>query len=443
MKQLILTYFLFILAMPVFSQFSISGGRGVAYEIGSANEVLKSVYLFNSLSGASISYTPSSVSATVKFYKYNATGNRTEITLPGGGFYQIDNLEDANGYIAVEAGEEVAAVWIIDYNMHPCKLTSVTVEENEKERCEEVISLRVVDESDILQYYTTTGGQRSIERLYSYKYKNKQWNNKTDTFDQIEQGEENYSFYESILIVGKENLPLENTTFTVSGDQFSDALGISRQSVSVDYTAVAVDAHILWDIEGEGEDESEANTREDGEDGDYSAPLIVNFYGHTNEPTANHFTWYVYDNSSSDPDNWIFMSRDRDMTYTFSRAGTFRVVFEVSNTNAPCMVSVEVEKPFVISESLLKVPNYFSPGDSPGVNDEFKVKYKSLIRFRCTIFNRWGNKLFQFDDPEKGWDGKYKGKYVNPGVYFYVIDAEGSEGKKYKMGGDINILRSK
>ena len=35
------------------------------------------------------------------------------------------------------------------------------------------------------------------------------------------------------------------------------------------------------------------------------------------------------------------------------------------------------------------------------------------------------------------------GKLVLPGVYFYVIEAEGSDGKRYNLKGDINILRGK
>ena len=57
-------------------------------------------------------------------------------------------------------------------------------------------------------------------------------------------------------------------------------------------------------------------------------------------------------------------------------------------------------------------------------------------------FDRYGNKMIEFDDPSKGWDGKYKGKYVKPGVYYYVIEAKGADGKEYKKKGDINILRS-
>ena len=40
-------------------------------------------------------------------------------------------------------------------------------------------------------------------------------------------------------------------------------------------------------------------------------------------------------------------------------------------------------------------------------------------------------------------NGKKNGKYVSPGAYFYLIEAEGSDGIVYKKKGDINILRPK
>lgn len=51
--------------------------------------------------------------------------------------------------------------------------------------------------------------------------------------------------------------------------------------------------------------------------------------------------------------------------------------------------------------------------------------------------------MFRWTDPSQGWDGKKGGKYVAPGVYFYVIEAEGSDGIKYKKKGAVNILRPK
>ena len=61
----------------------------------------------------------------------------------------------------------------------------------------------------------------------------------------------------------------------------------------------------------------------------------------------------------------------------------------------------------------------------------------------CYIFNRWGEKMAEFHDPAQGWDGRYKGKIVPAGVYYYVIKARGSDGKDYNLSGDINILNYK
>ena len=61
--------------------------------------------------------------------------------------------------------------------------------------------------------------------------------------------------------------------------------------------------------------------------------------------------------------------------------------------------------------------------------------------------SRWsasrGKELFHWTDPAQGWDGRKGGKLVAPGVYYYVIEAVGSDGRRYKRAGDVNILRSK
>ena len=94
-----------------------------------------------------------------------------------------------------------------------------------------------------------------------------------------------------------------------------------------------------------------------------------------------------------------------------------------------------------IGEAKLDIPNAFSPEGSPGVNDEWKVSYRSLVEYECHIFNRWGKELFSSREPSEGWDGRYGGKYVPSGVYFYVIKAKGADGVEYNRSGDINIIK--
>jgi hypothetical protein len=94
-----------------------------------------------------------------------------------------------------------------------------------------------------------------------------------------------------------------------------------------------------------------------------------------------------------------------------------------------------------ITETEMIVPNAFSPGTTPGINDIFKISYKSVVKFKGWIFNRWNSEIFHWTDPSQGWDGKYRGKYVPPGAYYYLIEYTGTDGKRRTKKGDINVFR--
>ena len=95
-----------------------------------------------------------------------------------------------------------------------------------------------------------------------------------------------------------------------------------------------------------------------------------------------------------------------------------------------------------ISTSLLEMPNAFSP-NGDGVNDIYRAKknHKSIIEFHAYIFNRWGQKLFEWTDIDGGWDGTHNGTPVKAGVYFVLVKAKGADGRKYNIRRDVNLLR--
>lgn len=70
-----------------------------------------------------------------------------------------------------------------------------------------------------------------------------------------------------------------------------------------------------------------------------------------------------------------------------------------------------------------------------------KTDTVSLTEFHAYIFNRWGQKLYEWNDPAGGWDGTYKGKPVKDGVYFCLVKAKGVDGKTYNIKKDVNLLR--
>ena len=95
-----------------------------------------------------------------------------------------------------------------------------------------------------------------------------------------------------------------------------------------------------------------------------------------------------------------------------------------------------------VSESKLEMPNAFSPNND-GINDIYKPKngYQSIVEFHATIFNRWGQKLFEWGDPSQGWDGTSHRKPMKPGVYFCLVKAKGADGRVFNIKADVNLLR--
>jgi len=57
------------------------------------------------------------------------------------------------------------------------------------------------------------------------------------------------------------------------------------------------------------------------------------------------------------------------------------------------------------------------------------------------IYNRWGQVVFQSDNPYDGWDGTYRGVVQPMDVYAYTLEAEFSDGTHATKKGDITLIR--
>ncbi len=96
----------------------------------------------------------------------------------------------------------------------------------------------------------------------------------------------------------------------------------------------------------------------------------------------------------------------------------------------------------VFGEPIVHIPNAFRPR---GKNDMFrpKGKYIDFEKSSMAIFNRWGQKVFETSDIEKGWNGKKggSGDLMPPATYFYVIEITGADKSKQFFKGDITLLK--
>lgn len=179
-----------------------------------------------------------------------------------------------------------------------------------------------------------------------------------------------------------------------------------------------------------------------------SAPLTVVF--HANAENVGmytpHYEWRFTKEGETQP---YLVRYEEETEYTFTEAGSHRIVLYATFINGNDTVAYTKDywqdaQPITIqiSESKLEMPNAFSP-NGDGINDIYRAKnnYQSIVEFDAYIFNRWGQKIYEWHDPAGGWDGKFNGKDVKQGVYFVLVKAKGADGRKYYIKKDVNLLR--
>lgn len=174
-----------------------------------------------------------------------------------------------------------------------------------------------------------------------------------------------------------------------------------------------------------------------------SAPMRLRFTSTVSGVTDErvHYEWQIFESGNTSP---LLTRFEQETRYDFTTSGSFSIVLKVTLTETDGnVIDLGETDPIqvTIAESELHIPNAFSPNDD-GINDVFKVSYKSLVSFDACVLNRWGQKIYNwgFSNIDKGWDGTFHGKKVKDGVYFIIIKAVGSDGVKYLHKGDINVL---
>jgi len=157
------------------------------------------------------------------------------------------------------------------------------------------------------------------------------------------------------------------------------------------------------------------------------APLVVTFTDKS--VRASRYKWEFGDTTTSTLSN--------PDPHTYYLPGEYSTKLTVES-DLHCIDSLRLDTKVVVDPSELNVPNVFSP-DGDGINDNFIVESKSLRIISVEIFSRSGLKVYSFFGQGeqlkqwKGWNGNINSSSVKaaPGVYFYVIKANGWDNVKY------------
>jgi len=150
---------------------------------------------------------------------------------------------------------------------------------------------------------------------------------------------------------------------------------------------------------------------------------------------ANFFLWNPSDGLSCADCRTPRAAPDQSTLYTLT-----------ATDEEGCEASATV-RVIVLSNTRIYLPNAISPNED-GINDRFFVQAgdEGVRVGSLRIYDRWGDALFEaFDlpvnDGNAGWDGKYRGKIMDPGVYIYVVELMFPDGRTRLYRGDITLIR--
>ena len=353
--------------------------------------------------------------------------------------------EHGEGYM-IKLGELREVFWVFDYDSLRADITAIDAILS----CTET-ELQLEGIIPQMQYTNLQGKRCTYPRQCRVSYMDAMWSNESEAWvDSLAQQEADFR---ETIVVGASPVA---TDFTIS-DPLATLLELTEDSLrSPVYSPMALKANPLAVLTTRGKEGDPSNEVERPIDPSElirrSAPLIITF--RSNALNADYYQWNIYRGSDR-----ILQRNEAQHQYTFTEPGSYRAVVGVSNTHGCALDSVEFL--ISVSESMLTVPNVFTP-NGDGMNDEFRVVYRSIKEFHCWVYNRWGHKVYEWTDPSKGWDGTIGGRPAAEGAYYYVIRALGTDAESdymlkpvytkklkkqelpigvYQLSGDINLIR--
>ena len=416
----------------VFSQYKVESSSKEPLLVASStilgNRI--QVYLVYGIEDVSISYTSSSSSHQWYRYKTKAAEREKIQSSQQGTTSVLNSLVEGYAYAVIEGDDYVSAeyIWLIDYSKYPVDIQNLQVN-RETDPCMS-FQLNGTDLTPKLFYHTPAGVETQVPRKYEISYESLQWQESSKLFTKIRI----IDTLDNPIRKSIKDIPLCDTGVKLEGDLFAYHFGVGKTYTIDHFEASKVEVYADTLILSEGVTNlSYDNTKE------LLAPAEVRFTAYANKPVASLFRWRIVDTRTNiERINFV----GEELEYTFNQAGDYKISLEVSDRSGKC-TNDEITYAISITETQMSVPNAFTPVGSPGINDVFKVAHKSVVSFKGWIFNRWGSELFHWNDPSQGWNGKYRGKYVPAGPYFYVIEYTGTDGKKRKKSGDVNVIHVK
>ena len=151
---------------------------------------------------------------------------------------------------------------------------------------------------------------------------------------------------------------------------------------------------------------------------------------------STQFEWFIQGGSPS------FSIAENPKTHFPEGVAASYEVKLIATSDFGCIDS-SINYVVVLPEVILYAPNCFTPN-----GDEFNQVWKVTIDgidvfdYKLEVYNRWGEIIWQTNDPEDFWDGTYNGRKVIDGTYNWMIETKDKfNDEKYRFNGSFNVIK--
>lgn len=142
-------------------------------------------------------------------------------------------------------------------------------------------------------------------------------------------------------------------------------------------------------------------------------------------------TWYPL--GSTVPTTGYTVSATPSISTTYTAIAQYGVCKNNSQ------VKVDVTSNSCIDKDTF-VPNTFTP-NGDGSNDNLFVRSAFITQIYFAVYNRWGELVFETTDKNKGWDGLYKGRPADVGVFGWYLKVKCPNGEENFKKGNVTLIR--
>jgi len=161
-----------------------------------------------------------------------------------------------------------------------------------------------------------------------------------------------------------------------------------------------------------------------------------------NELSIPNYTFNFRDASVNGAGSWEWSFGDgskstlQNPAHTYSNVGEYMVSLKIINKEGCATTSTQMVRVIGVPGTL-HVPNSFMPASAKNELRTFKAKGRGIDVWKMTVFNKWGQALWETTKlgdgaPLEGWDGTFNGQEQPQGVYFWKIEVKFINGSDWK-----------